>query len=125
MEESPFDLDYMLDLAEKMAETQLALSKSKHAETLFKAEIAQRVTENDKYWVNGKVPSMAYINSHYHVLGFDEDSGKSLYNLAEKIIELESELLRLRTKYNIERDKLEVWRTISANNRNAISFAGN
>lgn len=124
MEDSPFDLELMLKLSDDMATAQTTLLKLKHADTLLKAYIAQTVTSDSKYWVNDKPPTMAYISSHYHVLGHDEETRDALNKMAEQIIELEGDLLRLRTKFQIEKDKLEVWRTVSANNRGARSFIG-
>lgn len=123
MQESPLDLEYMLELTEKMADTQQELSVTKHALEVFKAQITQTVTEDESYWVGGKVPSMAYITSHYHLLGYNSNTGKGLTELENKIAQLEADLLRYRTKFQIEKDRLEVWRTESANTRSTLNLS--
>lgn len=125
VDESPFDLDYMVGLVEDIARFQEDLAKAKLALDMYKAEIARHVTKHENYWINGKPPSMSYISSDYQVLGYDDESRKELQNLENAVIELDAEFTRARTRFTVEREKLDVWRTASANARNTLNFVGN
>lgn len=124
LDESPFDLDFMIELTESIANVQSQHAKTKYALDLYKASITKHVTEKEKYWVNGKPASMAYIQSQYHVLGYDDQTANTLSELETKLIELDAELTKLRTRFSVEREKLDVWRTFSANARNTLNFVG-
>lgn len=120
----PLDLDYMVSLTDQIAKTEIILSKYKIALDLLKANITRHVTQSDKYWVNGRPPSMSYIQTVYLIVGYDEETAESLLDLMNNIAEAESTLGDLKAKFTVEKGKLEVWRTHSANRRSAVGFIG-
>lgn len=86
-------------------------AKIKHEE----AKVMVEARSNSKYFENGKPPAISFIESTYLFTGFDN----SLLPLREKLAELSSELEYHRMRFQLEKDKIDVWRTQSANERNA------
>lgn len=63
--------------------------------------------------VDGKKPSMAYIESTVKVTGIDGE----LVPLREKLLKLNNEIDYYKDLLEIYKLKIEVWRTMSANER--------
>ncbi len=81
------------------------------------AQIVFEVTSNSAYHVNGKVPSMEFIKTTYLRTGFDEE----MQVLKAKLNITISKLEKAKLRFQIYRDMIDVWRTISANQRAAVA----
>lgn len=79
------------------------------------AEIIKECSTNSAYFRDGKPPSMSFISSTYQYSGI---SGE-LLPLREKLAEVSSLLEKSKLKLIVLRDMLDVWRTLSANERMA------
>lgn len=107
------DFDDMLKLADEIAELlfkKLILDKEiKTAE----AEVVRKATTEEQYFIGGKPPTYSFIDSTYKYTGLN----KELIPLREEQAKVISELERAKTKYDIFGEMLDVFRTVSANER--------
>ena len=77
------------------------------------AAIMRNSMSNSVHFVGGKAPSVAYIESAYLHTGFDGELLEIRKALAEVTARLEGKKLIL----SVYRDMLEIFRTVSANER--------
>jgi len=75
--------------------------------------INREAISNEKYFVNGKSPSQAYIDSTFKTTGF---SGE-LVPLREQLIKRESELELCKMQYRFLLLMIDLWRTQEASER--------
>lgn len=111
--ESIPDFDEMINLADEIGELSF---KKMQLENRIKAEesaIVAKVYSDVKYYVGGKPPSMSFIESTYKYTGLDGQLTQKREELAYVTSILEKSKLRL----YIYKDMLEVFRTVSANER--------
>ena len=102
----------------KKSQTNLLLAKAKLDR--LKALITKKATQEEKYWVNGRVPSMAFIESNYHVNGLNPQTRKKLHTLQDEIAELAGDLKSQDLLFQVYQDMIGVWRTEAANKRGAF-----
>lgn len=81
------------------------------------ATIVREVTTNPQYRLENKVPTMSYIESTYRFSGLDGE----LLPLRDSLAQVISELERKKITLSVYKDMIEVFRTISANQRTALS----
>ena len=81
------------------------------------AHIFREAVSNDFYHINGKAPAVSYIESAYKQAGFEGELLKPREELAKVTADLEHAKLTL----DVYKMMLEVWRTLSANERGITS----
>lgn len=77
------------------------------------SDIIHEVTTNEQYFVKDKPPAMNFIDNTYGYAGIDGE----LIEKRKELAQIESELSHLELLMRIYHDMIEVWRTMSANER--------
>jgi hypothetical protein len=113
---NPPDFEDVMEIVERIRELSLQEAILSNKIKFMESDITAEATENEKYFVNGKPPSMTYINSTYKVTGFDGELKKLRNDLAQ----IQSELEYRKNLFSVKKDMLEVWRTESANQRASV-----
>ena len=107
------DFDDMLSLAEligKLTSRKILLDVEIK---IGEADVAKTANTNEKYFVNGKPPSMTFVDSTYGYTGFDGELIPKRRELADVVAELETAKLR----FDVFRMQIDVYRTEAANQR--------
>lgn len=114
-------LESLPDFSEFMSVTE-EIGKLLYTKLLLEKEIkkleANVVTEamvNEKYFIGGKPASMSYIESTLKFTGLDGE----IVPLREELARVTGKLEESKLKLYVYKDMLEVWRTLSANERNS------
>ena len=107
------DFDEMIEAVEKIKELSLRRATIELSLKKEEAELVRTVTSDPKYFMNGKAPSMSYIEGAYKYTGIDN----CLLPVRSSLIEVTAELEYEKAKFYLMKDKLDIWRTISANER--------
>jgi hypothetical protein len=110
------DFDDMIGLAEVIGELNKAVQLLKLDIECREAEIVKTVMTDTEYYVNGKPPAFNFVDSTWKVTGLAGE----LKPLRAELAELISVLDTKKMKFNLMRDMIDVWRTISANERAAV-----
>lgn len=76
--------------------------------------IVRKTTTDVAYFQGGKAPSMAYVESAYKYTGIDGE----LIPKRERLAYLISEIDKAKLSYETFKVMSEIWRTLSANERN-------
>lgn len=110
------DFDDMLGIIDNITELQrrkLVLDvEIKNAES----DVVREVTTNPDYFQSGKQPSMSYIDATYKHRGVKDEIIPMRMELANVVADLD----RLRNRLDAFKTLLEIWRTLSANERKAV-----
>jgi hypothetical protein len=87
------------------------------------ADIIKICKTDEHYFENGKPPAMGYVMETYAFTGFksDEHPKGELIALREQLAEFDAELEHARLLNKVQHDIVEVFRTISANERLSVS----
>lgn len=111
------DFDDMLSLATSIGsiKTELMIAEGEHEE--LKAHITEFVLANEVYWADKKAPSNAHIKDTFHIIGYDEDTGRKLKEYNNRIATLTGKLKTQENTFRILESMIDVWRTQSANER--------
>jgi len=107
------DFDDMAKMIDNIYETSLKkmmLDLEIHAK---EAEIVRISMADEKYFVNGKVPSVAYLEATVKFTGIDGE----LVEMRKALSETSASLERFRLLYELMTKKIEVWRSQTANER--------
>jgi len=80
------------------------------------SEITQASTNDVRYFVNDKPPSMAYLDKTFTFSGLDGE----LIPLRKELATLIAELEHIRLVFDLDNSRINVWRTQSANERKII-----
>jgi hypothetical protein len=110
------DLDYMMSLVKDIYSANLEKGELELKIKVIEATITKEATTNEKYFVNGRSPSQAYIDSSYKILGFDGE----LVPLRKKLAELDAHIFRLRGELELNKTIIDIWRTQAANERTSF-----
>lgn len=110
------DFDDMMKIIDEITELQrrkLVLDvEIKTAES----NVVREVTTNPDYFQSGKQPSMAYIDATFKHRGIADEIIPMRMELANVV----SELDKLKNQLDAFKSLLEIWRTLSANERKAV-----
>lgn len=79
-------------------------------------EVYQEVLTNKKYYVNNKPPSASFIAATWEQTGLDNE----LIQLREDLVMLTVDAKYAENKLSVFKDMIDVWRTLSANERSAV-----
>lgn len=107
------DMPDLLTLADEIAKAvvrKLTLERDIKAK---EAAIVKEAMSNPAYQVGGKPPSMSFIESTYIYTGFDN----SLLVPRTELIAATAELERLRSRLDLFKEFLNMWRSLSAAER--------
>jgi len=74
------------------------------------------VMSDEKYFVSGKPVAVSYYDNAYKYPGLEGE----LLPIREEYARLSSELEQKRIQYEIYKQMLDVWRTVSANERSVV-----
>lgn len=77
------------------------------------ANVFLEANNNEKYFQNGKPPSVAFVERTWGYTGFE----KELIPLREQLAEVSSALESSKLKFDAMKLAIEIWRTSSANER--------
>jgi hypothetical protein len=78
------------------------------------ASVVKKSTSDEKYFVGGKHPTMAYIEKTYAVTGIE---GIDLPELRKKLATVSAELDTAKLQFRAYQQMYAVWQTLSANLR--------
>jgi hypothetical protein len=109
------DYNDLMSLTEEIASTS---SKKLYLENKIKAmesEVVLRVTKEPEFFQGGKPPSMSFIESTYKFTGINQE----ILPLREQLAEVISKLDSLKIKMDVFKQLIEIWRTLSANERSS------
>lgn len=81
------------------------------------AKVIKHVTITEAFFQNGKPPSMSFVEKTYAYTGLNNELVDKRRRLAEITYEIES----YRNLLDFYKIKIEVWRTLSANERAATT----
>ena len=113
------DFDDMMKLASEIGNTKTQLMFKEATLEMMLAEITQRVTTNPDYFIGGKAPSNAHIQSTYHILGENTAQREMLIEFRVAIANLTGKLKEDEALFKVYQEMINVWRTQSANERGA------
>lgn len=113
------DFDDLYSLSEKIYNAQLAVSTTEQALEDLLARITKRVIEDRSMWIGDKQPSIAYIQSNHHRLGFDEGSQSDLLSLRLLLSQHQATFEKLKRDFTLSVKQIEAWRTFEANKRSS------
>jgi len=117
LEELIPDFDQMEEFARQAAELSAQIVVVKHALSMKEAEVVRDALTNKDYWIGNKQPSMSYCDKVVSKLGNTDADREELSNLREQLADLVQRSEMLQHIISLGRDKLDLYRTISANER--------
>jgi hypothetical protein len=110
------DFDDLMNLAEEIGTLNRTVQVLKIEMECAEAEIVKTVMSGVEYYVNGKPPAFNFVDSTWKITGLNGELKPKKVELAE----LQSYLDTKKMKFNLMRDMIDVWRTISANERASV-----
>lgn len=109
------DFEEFMKLTDEIGELSFKKMKLEKDIKAKEADVVKVVTSDQKYFSGGKPLSMSFIDSTYKYTGLDNELLQEREALADITAQLEKRKLQLA----IYKDMLEVWRTLSANERSS------
>ena len=119
------DFDDLISLTATIGLLQQQVEFSKIELDEFKADITRFVSDDENFFQNGKPPSMAFITANYHNIGYNDESRARLHGLRLQIAENEAKLHEKELLFRVYQTQIDIWRTLSANQRSALFIEGN
>lgn len=110
------DFDDMFALVSSMQAISVKKAKLETEIAEVQAKAIRTVMNDDTYLMKGKQPSVSYVTSTWGYTGLQDELLLKRQELAQCVAVLESSK-RLLDYY---KSRIEVWRTVSANERSAI-----
>lgn len=80
----------------------------------IEAVIIEKMSKEDKYFINGKSPSMAYITSSSTYLRGEDGS---LFEMRKSLERIKTEIEYYKMSLDLMNKMIDVWRTQTANER--------
>lgn len=109
------DFHDMLTLSQKIKDLSVDKIKKELEISHLESEIFRFVMDSDAHKVNGKSPAVSYVKEAYKVGGINGELLEPRVELAD----ITAELAMLRQRFHIFEQMLDVWRTLSANERSS------
>jgi hypothetical protein len=109
------DYEDFMNLASEIERLSYEKSKLEIQIKTKESEIVKLVTTDTRFFQNGKVPAMNYINDVYKYTGINGE----LIPFRESYADVSSQLDKLKIKMDVYKTMLDIWRTLSANERKA------
>jgi len=114
--ESIPDFEDFMKLADEIGELSFRRLNLDRLIKASEAFIVRRATSSQEYFIGGRPPSMQYIESTFKHTGFNDE----LLEIRKELAEVTSELDKKKIQLSIYRDMLEIFRTLSANERSVV-----
>lgn len=111
------DFDDFETLAKDAAKLKSNLIVVKGQLAKLEAECMRTALTNSDHWVGGKRPSMAYCEKIVKFIGNTPEDQVNLSNLRQELAELTEAYQLFQYLITMERDKLDLYRTLCANTR--------
>src|SRR5512135_2525857 len=111
------DFDEMFELVEMIKALSTKRAKLKSEIEATEAKTVRIVSNDPKYYMGGKPPSITYINVTWKYTGLNDE----LVDKRRELAEVEAALDGCKLLLDYDKAMIEVWRTISANERMAIA----
>jgi hypothetical protein len=111
----PIDFDDMYKAADEISSLTFSVEQLEIEIQVAESELTRIVTTNPEYYVNGKKPAQNYIATVYFG-GLDG----SLLNTRRDLARKKADLIKAKTRFDVMKLQLDVWRTESANERKMI-----
>jgi hypothetical protein len=80
------------------------------------AEVYIETSKNPKYFINDKPPSATFVKSTYEFTGLSNE----LLKIRAELAKVQAELDYKRNLFYLMKDMIDVWRTVSANERQTL-----
>lgn len=107
------DFEQFLEVASEIRQASLNKMLLEKEIKAGEAKVFRKAMTDEQYQVNGKAPAVSYVDSAYKHTGLDGE----LLPLRESLIEATAELDELKLRLEVYKSMLDVWRTLSANER--------
>ena len=111
------DFDEMIALAEEIGSLNTELVLAKEERDFVQGEITKHVFADKELWVGGKQPSMEYIKSTFHHVGYDDNTKEQIVASVKKVAELLGKLEYKQNLFQVYRDIISVWRANQFNKK--------
>jgi hypothetical protein len=111
------DFDDLMRMVDEIREMNILKALLDREIKSAEAMIVRDATNNPKYFIGGKPPSMTYVEAVYKYTGFENELLERRAQLAETTANLEA----LRIKFDTYKVMLDIWRTLSANERISVT----
>jgi len=109
------DFSDMLELAEEIKNVSVEKLKLELEVKRMESAVFQVTMTEDDFKVNGKPPAVSFISETYKHTGITGE----ILPVRDKLAEKSSELEMLKRRFSMFEQMLDVWRTLSANERSA------
>lgn len=110
------DIDKMFELVDKITELSYQKTMLELEIRFEESKITKLVLNDEKYFIKGKPPSMAQVESTWKFTGFEDE----LVPLRTKLIKITTDLEDAKFRYYLYREMIELYRTQSANERASV-----
>lgn len=107
------DFEDLAKLAETIREKNISKMLLENKIKYLEGRVMIEARSNPKYFENGKPPAITFVEKTYFFSGFDDE----LLPFREELAKVSSEVEHLKMVFQLEKDKIDVWRTQSANER--------
>lgn len=104
------DFDEMLSISDRIGQLELEIATTEDQLDVEKAAITRIVTNDKKYWVDNKKPAMNYIQTTYHIEGYNDVTKDRLQKLRNHITSLKGELEKLKRKFKVYSHMVDAWK---------------
>jgi len=113
------DFNDMQELTDEIGRAKAQLINVKANIQALQATLIKEALTNTNHWIGGKQPSMSYCKEVVSVIGNTDIDAEELRELVLVHAETVEKLAMLEGLYQIYKDKFDLYRTISANERKA------
>jgi len=114
------DFDEMDEVAKKSADAKARLEDAKNQLDNEIARCIQTATLDEKYWINGKAPSMSYCSAVISRVGNTPEDAVLLDEIRKNITKYAELTFKYKKLMDSMESRISVWQTLSANKRKAL-----
>lgn len=114
------DFDDFEKMATDAARLKADILVTKNALSEIEAQCMRAALTDSAYWIGNKRPSMAYCEKIVKEIGNTEEDSAALCDLRNQLAEMTEAYQLLQHLITLSRDKLDLYRTLSANQRKSF-----
>jgi len=107
------DFEDMVRVADEIYRLSLLKSSLELRIKLAESDVFIKTSSDERYFQNGKPPSVAFIENTYKQVGLDNE----IRPLREELVRANADLDRAKNTLDLLKTQIEVWRSEQANNR--------
>ena len=111
------DFDTMYSIITGLGELGTRIRNLKNDIEQLEASCIRDALTNNLYWLDAKRPTITFCVEVVKVIGNTEGERAQLRTMRTNLSELEGEYEQVRERLMLERNKLDLYRTLSANER--------